>query len=79
MTLLMAAMAAPDSGAWQRLTGYAGAALAAACLVELDWEPNGDFQATYVGLGLFYLTAVLTIATYIYRDITARTAHRRLR
>ncbi|MFE5330489.1 protein kinase [Embleya sp. NPDC056575] len=77
-TLAATAALAPGSGMPTRLAGYAGAVLAAACLVNLHAAPDADHDAhpTYFALRLFHLTAALTIAAYIHRDTTRKTTAR---
>ncbi|MYS79592.1 hypothetical protein [Embleya scabrispora] len=61
------------------MTGYAGAVLTLGCLLRLDTSSGSSYfdvlggrhraVPTHLGLWLFHLTAVLTVATYIHRDI----------
>ncbi|MYS79199.1 serine/threonine-protein kinase [Embleya scabrispora] len=71
-TLVATAVLVPGSGVRTRLAGYAGAALAAGCLLRLHAAPDADLDAdpTYLALRLFHLTSALTIATFIHRDTT---------
>ncbi|WP_331738202.1 hypothetical protein [Embleya sp. NBC_00896] len=78
-TLVMSVVLVPGDRAPARLTGYAGAALTLGCLLRLDTstetsyvDDHGNVNGVvdiHLGLWVFYLTAALTVATYIYCDI----------